>query len=158
MSGKGKAVTMSEDQTPESAGLALSEALEELERLEEKWGKGHPELVNTLSRAGGICWDLKRYQKSVAYGERALDILEKELGPVDSQTVTSAENLIAALIRMKRFQKALSVRNRLFKRMEADHPRYPYFQALKAYIAKESTKSGFRPPAKRKKKKKKRRR
>lgn len=136
----------------------LLKALEELEKREEKWGKDHPELVNTLSRIGGLYWECGQYQKSVIYGERALGILEKELGCTDSQVVTSAENLIAALIKIKQFLKAQSIRNRFLADLPKDHPRYAYFLALKAYIAEQSTQEGFRPPSARKKKKKKRKR
>jgi tetratricopeptide (TPR) repeat protein len=135
---------------------ALAEALQELETLTQKWGNNHPELVNTLSRIGGLYWECGQYFKSVAFGEQALDILEKELGFADSQAVTGAENLISALVRIKQFSKAQRIRDRFFNNLPEDHPRYAYFLALNAYIAKESTKGGFRPPSAKKKRKKKR--
>ena len=138
--------------------IALGQALEALEKLEKEYGSDHPELVNTLSRIGGLFWDSGQYGKSVAFGERALAIIERELGPEDSQVVTSAENLIAALIKIKRFSHAMNLRHRFFFFLPEDHPRYPYFKALEAYIVKESTRSGFRPPTAKKKKKKKRKR
>lgn len=149
---------MEKKTTQQSYEKELSESLQTLEHQEEEWGTAHPELVNTLSRIGGLYWALGQYSRSVAFGERALDILVSELGSQDSQTVTAAENLIQALIKIRQFRPALNLRNRFFQALSSDHPRYAYFQALEAYITKESTRAGFRAPSAAAKKKKKKRR
>ncbi|MDD9300957.1 MAG: tetratricopeptide repeat protein [Desulfobacter sp.] len=131
----------------------LASSIKELTAIEAKWGQDHPELVNTLSRIGSLYWDAGQFAKAVTYGEKVLNIIENQLGPNDFQVVTSAENLIAGLVKIRQFAKAMKIRNQIFKQLDKSHPRFAYFQALKAYIAKESTKSGFRPPSRRKKKK-----
>lgn len=129
----------------------------ELRQIQSQKGLDHLDVANMLSQIGGIHWEMGNYSKAVDHGKQALEIIDKALGSDHTHTITSVENLISGLIAIKHYSQAQAMRDKYLGYLTEEHPRYAYFHALENYIAKESSKAGFRPPSVKKKNKNKKR-
>jgi tetratricopeptide (TPR) repeat protein len=114
----------SEDEKPrdvrqdEQSLAYLQQAL----RILEQTQPDSPHMAGVLEKLADTYWDQGKKEQAIAYWERALTMLERELGPADLYVTTSMETLADRYRDLKRDDRAVALYERLLSIREQMEP------------------------------------
>ena len=103
----------------------LAAARQRLANAERQSGAQNAAIAPALHAVGDNLWNLKRYNESLPYYERAADVREKRLGLANADTIYSLSELGIAYFQVERYKDAIATREKLLQAQQrllgADH-------------------------------------